>query len=278
VVADAPKLLDALAVDFGTYVGVATCRPVPGIRTFRDIIPDLLCALGKTEVLTRRGRASLELTESWMRAHEVARLFVTGADALPVSVWSELCELGDRIPCDMVFVSAEPSQWLARLPAVLQPEVFTELVYDRDWQPVHPAVGVALPDVGFPALPAACAELLEADHAARAQAIYDDALAAAFDALVIDRELTCADAEHAFRSALARTPDLDAVPLAMQAVRAAGLLRGYHFSPSRSRRRRLRRSSHRRPPGPAPPSRLSRPGGCGCAGGDGGMPVGARDR
>lgn len=229
VVADAPKLLEALAVPFGTYYGVATCRPVPGARTLTDVLPDLLCALGKTEVLARPGRPSLELTQLWMRAHELARLFVTGADALPVGVWAELCQLGDQVGCDMVFVSAEPPRWLAQLPGSLHLGGPTHLESHPDWRQVQPPVGAALPDAEFPALPAACAQLLEADHATRAQAIYDDALAAAFDALPSNRLLTWADAEHAFRCALARTPDLDAVPLAIHAVRAAGLLRGYHL-------------------------------------------------
>lgn len=54
VVADAPALLDALAAPFGTYVGVASCRPVPGTRSVEALSVDLLCALGKTQALTQK--------------------------------------------------------------------------------------------------------------------------------------------------------------------------------------------------------------------------------
>ncbi len=105
----------------------------------------------------------------------------------------------------------------------------TVLAFDPERRPVLAAVGTPLPDVGFPALPAACAALLEPQHAARAQAIYDECLVAAFDALVADGLLDRRDAEHAFRCALVRAPDLAAVALATHAVRAAGILRGYHI-------------------------------------------------
>jgi len=91
-------------------------------------------------------------------------------------------------------------------------------------------VGTQLPEVGFPALPAACAALLEPAHAARAQAVYDECLVAAFDALVCDRPLERRHADHALRCALARVPDHSGVALAVHAVRAAGILRGYHIS------------------------------------------------
>jgi len=90
-------------------------------------------------------------------------------------------------------------------------------------------VGTQLPEVGFPALPAACAALLEPAHAARAQAVYDECLVAAFDALVCDRPLERRHADHALRCALARVPDHSGVALAVHAVRAAGILRGYHI-------------------------------------------------
>ena len=61
----------------------------------------------------------------------------------------------------------------------------------------------------------------------RGEVHYDDCLCAAFDALPSDRLLERSDADHAFRCALARTPDLGALALAVHAVRAAGLLRGY---------------------------------------------------
>lgn len=227
--ADTADLLEALAAPFGTYFGVATCRPVPGAKTLGGIVTDVLWGLGKTEVLTRCGRPTVEVAESWLRAHDVRHLFVTGADALAAAVWVELCQLGGRTSCDIVFVSAQPSRWAAQLPGVLERGSWTYLVADPDRHNVAPLVGAALPDVGFPGLPAACAELLDADHAPRAQAIYDDCLTAAFEALPSDRMFGWAAAEYAFRCALEWTPDLDAVPLAMHAVRAAGLLRGYHI-------------------------------------------------
>jgi hypothetical protein len=79
-------------------------------------------------------------------------------------------------------------------------------------------------------LPAACAELLDSEAAHRAQAIYDDSLAAAFTALPIDRLLDDSDVHYAFGMALSYTPNLAAVPLATHAVRAAGLLRGYDIT------------------------------------------------
>ena len=229
VVADTADLLEALAAPFGTYFGVATCRPVPGAKTLDGIVADLLWGLGKTEVLTRPGRATVEVAESWLRAHDVRHLLITGADALAAAVWVELCQLGVRVGCDIVFVSAQPSRWAAQLPEVLECGSWTYLVADPDRHELAPPVGAALPDVGFPGLPAACAELLDADHAPRAQAIYDDCLTVAFEALPSDRMFGWAAAEYAFRCALERTPDLDAVPLAMHALRAAGLLRGYHI-------------------------------------------------
>lgn len=229
VVCDDPRLLDALAEPFGTYAGVATCRPVPGARTLAGIVPDLLWALGKTEVLTRRGRVGAELAEVWLRAHEVRRLFVVGADGLPPALWVELCRLGDGAGSTVVFVSAQPARAKATTPALRSLET-VELFVDPDRIEVRPPVGAALPEAGFPGLPPACEQLLEPDHAARAQAIYDDCVCAAFKALRSDRMLDDDDAGHAFRSALAYTPDLASVPLAVHAVRAAGLLRGYHIA------------------------------------------------
>ncbi|MBW3651733.1 MAG: hypothetical protein KY458_14305 [Actinobacteria bacterium] len=230
VVADGPQLLEALAVPFGTYSGVAVCRPVPGARCLEAIAPDLLCAVGKTEALTRAVGKGLHLVEVWFRAHEVTRLFVTGADGLGAELWHDLCGLGDDGHFDIVFVSAEPWRWVSKLAGLVHPGRSTYLAVEPDQLPVQPGVGAVLPEVGFPGLPAACAEVLEAPHAARAQAIYDECLVAAFEALPFDRLLEYQDADHAFRCALARTPELGAVVLAMHAVRAAGILRGYHIS------------------------------------------------
>lgn len=88
-------------------------------------------------------------------------------------------------------------------------------------------MGHLCPTPASPDSPAACAELREPVHAARAQAIYDECLIAAFDALPSQRLLTQPDVDHTFRRALARTPDLDALALATHALRAAGILRGY---------------------------------------------------
>lgn len=229
VVADAPALLDALAAPFGTYVGVASCRPVPGTRSVEALSIDLLCALGKTQALTQKAGTGIAAAERWLRAHQLARLFVLGADGLRPQVWSGLCLLGDRIGFDVVFVTAQPERWAAELAEVVHSGVDTMLAYDLERLPVLAPVGSPLPDVGFPALPAACAALLEPEHAARAQAIYDECLVAAYDALMADRLLESRDAEHAFRCALGRAPDLTAVALAIHAVRAAAILRGYHI-------------------------------------------------
>jgi hypothetical protein len=228
VVDDTAELLDALAAPFGTYHSVAACRPVPGAKTLVDIVDDLLCGLGKTEALAGRARAGVELVEIWIRAHRTTRLFVTGADALPASLWAELCQLGSRVGCDIIFVSAVPARWEAQMRA-LRTKGPTYLPYDPDRPQRRPPVGASLPDADFPGLPAACAELLDADHAMRAQAIYDDCLAAAFKALPSNRHISWVAADHAFRCALAQSPDLDTVRLAIHAVRAAGLLRGYHI-------------------------------------------------
>jgi hypothetical protein len=229
VVADAPALLDALAAPFGTYVGVASCRPIPGTRSVEALSVDLLCALGKTQALTQKAGTGMAVAERWLRAHELARLFVVGADGVRAEVWRDLCFLGDRIGFDVVFVTAQPERWAAELAEVVHPGVDTVLALDLERLELMAPVGTPLPDVGFPALPAACAALLEPEHAARAQAIYDECLVAAFDALVVDRLLERGDAEHAFRCALGRAPDLAAVALAIHAVRAAGILRGYHI-------------------------------------------------
>lgn len=101
---------------------------------------------------------------------------------------------------------------------------------DPERRAVLAPVGTALPAVGFPPLPAACAALLEPEHAARAQAIYDECLVAAYDALAGDRLLERRDAVHAFRCALGRVPDHSGVALAIHALRAAGILRGYNIS------------------------------------------------
>jgi hypothetical protein len=194
---------------------------------------DLLCALGKTQALTQKLGTGIAVAEQWLRAHQLARLFVLGADGVGPQVWRGLCLLGDRIGFDVVFVTAQPERWaaeLAELAEIVHPGVDTVLAFDLEHLELLAPVGTPLPDVGFPALPAACAALLEPDHAARAQAIYDECLVAAFDALVVDRLLERRDAEHAFRCALGRAPDLTAVPLAIHAVRAAGVLRGYHIS------------------------------------------------
>ncbi len=141
-------------------------------------------------------------------------------------MWRQLCALGDRVGFDVVFVSAQPSRRLAEFPHIHERHE-TYLRVDPQSAPVEPVVGAVLPAVGFPALPAACAQLLEPVHAAQAQAIYDECLVAAFDALPYDRQLEQGHVDAAFRAALARTPDLGAVPLASHALRAAGLLRGY---------------------------------------------------
>ena len=236
VAADDVGTLDALAVPFGTYGGVATCYPVPGATTLAHMVPDVLCALGKTEALTRRGRVGIDLAELWLRAHALRVLIVAGADGLGIEAWQDVCDLGDRVGFDVVFVCAEPSVWLARLPQALVPRRGAVFMGRAQGSPeVPPPVGTALPNAGFPALPAACARLLEPRHAARAQAIYDGCLLAAFEALEPDRLLGWPDAEHAFRSALARTPDLAAVALAIHAVRAAGLLRGYDIDVTTAR-------------------------------------------
>ncbi len=229
VVADAPALLDALAAPFGTYVGVASCRPVPGARSVKALSVDVLCALGKTQALTQKAGTGIAVAERWLRAHQLARLFVLGADGIRSDVWRGLCGLGDRIGFDVVFVTAQPERWAAELADVVHPGVDTVLGFDLERLQLLAPVGTPLPDVNFPALPAACAALLEPEHAARAQAIYDECLVAAFDALVADRLLDRSDAEHAFRCALARAPELAAAALATHAVRAAGILRGYHI-------------------------------------------------
>lgn len=227
VVRDFPRLLEALAAPFGTYEGVAVCRALPGARSLEALAVELLCAVGKTEALTRRGRLGLELVELWLAAHAVRTLYVTGADGLGADVWRALCGLGGQVGFDVVFLSAEPLRWLAELADVLHVSGDAWLRVDPAGRPVQPPVGAVLPDVGFPALPAACARLLEPAHAARAQSIYDECLVAAFDALPVDRLLEQEHADRAFRDALARTPDLGAVPLAAHALRAAGNLRGY---------------------------------------------------
>ena len=228
VLSDHAELLEALAVPFGTYLGVATCRPVPGATTLDAILPDLFCALGKTEALTRRGRLDVALVEVWMRAHEVDRLFVVGADGLSADVWGSLCRLGDRADTQVCFVTSTPMCWSATVDVdVMSGSVL--LAVNPTRLSVHPPLEAVLPDVGFPALLAACAEVLDGESAARAQAIYDDCLTAAFASLASDRMLTDDDAEEAFGMALTQVPNLDAVPLATHAVRAAGLLRGYHL-------------------------------------------------
>lgn len=227
VAADSPRLLEALAAPFGTYAGTAVCRAVPGSASVEALAPDLLCAVGKTEALTRRGRLGLELVELWLGAYELRSLFVTGADALAAEVWRGLCALGERVGFEVVYVSAEPTRWVDELGDVVAPRAHIYLRVDPDSAPVQAPIGTVLPEVGFPALPAACAELLEPVHASRAQAIYGECLVAAFDALPYDRLLEQAHVDGAFRAALARTPDLGAVPLAIHALRAAGILRGY---------------------------------------------------
>lgn len=234
VVADSPPLLEALAAPFGTYEGVAVCRAIPGAASIEALAPDLLCAVGKTEALTRRGRLGLEMVELWLGAYKLRSLFVTGADALPAEVWRALCALGERVGVeDVMFVSAEPARRIGELADLLAARNDVYLRVDPDSAPVQAPVGAVLPEVGFPALPAACAELLEPAHAARARAVYDECLAAAFDALPYDRLLQQAHVDGAFRAALARTPDLGAVPLAIHALRAAGILRGYDVTVAR---------------------------------------------
>ncbi len=225
VVADHPRLLEALAAPFGTYDATAVCRAVPGVRSLEQLAVDLLCAVGKTEALTRRGRVGLELVDLWFAAYQLRYLFVTGADALPAEVWRALCSLGDQVGFEVVFVSADPS----RPPEDLSLPTWDGvcLRVDPEGAPVPPPVGAPLPEVGFPALPAACQRFLEPAHAARAQAIYDECLVAAFDALPYDHLLEQGHVDAAFRAALARTPDLSALALAIHAVRAAGILRGY---------------------------------------------------
>lgn len=230
VVADAPALLDALAAPFGTYVGVAACRPVPGTASVQAMSVDLLCGLGKTQALTQKAGTGFAAAERWLAAHQLARLFILGADGIGAQVWRSLCLLGDRLGFDVVFVTAQPERWAAELGEVVHAGVDTVLAFDLERLELPAPVGTALPTVGFPALPAACAALLEPAHAARAQAIYDQCLVAAFDALVVDRILEPRDAEHAFRCALGRAPEPAAVALAAHAVRAAGLLRGYHIA------------------------------------------------
>ncbi len=78
VTLDVPALLEALAARFGTYVGVGACRAVPGARSLEDLAVDLLCAVGKTEALTRRRRPGTEVVELWLRAYELRTLFVIG--------------------------------------------------------------------------------------------------------------------------------------------------------------------------------------------------------
>jgi len=57
----------------------------------------------------------------------------------------------------------------------------------RDRRRCVPGVGAALPDVGFPALPAACRALLAPDHAERALAVYDDCPVAASSSAAMPR-------------------------------------------------------------------------------------------
>jgi hypothetical protein len=230
VVGDSPELLEVLAAPYGTHVGVAVCRPVPGATSLAAISVDLLCALGKTEALTQKGRVGLPVAEEWLQAHLLGWLFVVGADGLDAKLWRELCSLGERCGFNVVFVSANPARWIADLAGVVHAGEEIWLRIDPERQAVLAPVGTALPDVGFPALPAACAALLDPEHAARAQAIYDECLVAAFDALAADRLLERGDADHAFRCALGRVPDHSGLALATHALRAAGILRGYHIS------------------------------------------------
>lgn len=234
VVADSPRLLEALAAPFGTYVGTAVCRAVPGAASVEALGADLLCAVGKTEALTRRSRLSLDLVELWLGAYEIRSLFVTGADALAAEVWRGLGALGECVGFEVVYVSAEPLRWAPDLGDLVGARADVYLRVDPDSAPVQAPIGAVLPEVGFPALPAACAELLEPAHAARAQAIYDECLVAAFEALPYDRLLEPAHVDGAFRAALARTPDLGAFPLAIHALRAAGILRGYDVTVPRN--------------------------------------------
>ena len=154
-------------------------------------------------------------------------MFVLGADGIGPEVWSQLCELGDRVGVSMVFVSSQPEKLLAEMGDRLHRGPSIPLRIDQARSAVQPAVGAPLPDAGFLGLPAACADLREPVHAARAQTIYDECLIPAFDALPSQSLLTQPDVDHAFRCALARTPDLDALALATHALRAVGILRGY---------------------------------------------------
>lgn len=227
VVADDPALLDALAAPFGTYVEVAVCRAVPSARRIEDLAVDLACAVGRTEALTRRARLPLDLVELWLRSCRLRSLFVTGADALGADLWQELCALGRRTGAEVVFVSAEPTRQTAAHGGMLAVHYDTYLRVDPERVPVQPPIGVPLPAMAFPALPAACQALLEPAHAERALAIYDECLVAAYDALPHDRLLERDNADYALRAALARAPDLAAAPLAFHALRAAGILRGH---------------------------------------------------
>ena len=235
VAADIAELLDALAVPFGTYDGVATCYPVPGARRLADIVADLLCALGKTEALTRQGRLGSRhrrAVAAGPRAFDGCSS--RGPTAMAIEVWRELCDLGDRVGIEVVFVCADPSAWPARLPGTLVP-----IRGGGSWlrTPTVPTsrrrLAQRFPMSASPALPAACAELLEP----RARGPGPGDLRRLPPGRlrcpgIGSAPRTRSDGEHAFRSALARTPDARAVPLAIHAVRAAGLLRGYDIGVS----------------------------------------------